>query len=133
MNSLVTLHFSNIQLTRASIRPRPFGRGTEHLSYWVKLASDPNSVKVAKVPIMSKGTEAEKEVCMQDISSQVFCSFETTFDLTFIHSFTLLVLQSCSTKRNCQEWSSTSPYSCFVSTSALPKFVSLYMHILCFS
>jgi len=72
-------HFSlrccNIQLTRASIRPRPFARGTDHLSYWIKLASDPpKSVKVAKAPIMPLGPDADKGSCMQDITTQLYAS-----------------------------------------------------------
>jgi len=69
-------HFSlrccNIQLTRASIRPRPFGRGTTHVAYWIKLASEPKVMKVSKGPIMSKGCENDKEYCMQDITSQLY-------------------------------------------------------------
>lgn len=72
-------HFSlrccNIQLTRASIRPRPFGRGTNHLSYWIKLASDPpKTIKVAKAPIAYMGPDTDKESCMQDITTQLYAS-----------------------------------------------------------
>lgn len=71
-------HFSlrccNIQLTRASIRPRPFNRGTTNLSHWIKLASEPKVIRVAKCSILPTSGDQEKENCMQRITSQLYAS-----------------------------------------------------------
>lgn len=68
-----SLRCCNIQLTRASIRPKSFSRGA-HLAYWIKLASDPKSVFVAKGSILPRGSEDDKTTCMQDITSQLYAN-----------------------------------------------------------
>eukprot|EP00026_Physarum_polycephalum_P000680 Phypoly_transcript_00681.p1 GENE.Phypoly_transcript_00681~~Phypoly_transcript_00681.p1 ORF type:complete len:1230 (+),score=215.76 Phypoly_transcript_00681:352-4041(+) len=68
-----SLRCCNIQLTRASIRPKAFSRGITHLAYWIKLASDPKAMYVAKGPIMSRG-EGDKFACMQDITAQLYAN-----------------------------------------------------------
>jgi len=66
-----SLRCCNIQLTRASIRPKSFSRGA-HLAYWIKLASDPKAVFVAKSSVSSTGPEIDKTTCMQNITSQLY-------------------------------------------------------------
>jgi len=68
-----SLRCANIQLTRASIRPKAFSRGISHLTYWIKLASDPKAMYVAKSPIIPRG-DGDKAACMQDITSQLYAN-----------------------------------------------------------
>lgn len=67
-----SLRCCNIQLTRASIRPKSFSRGGSHLAYWIKLATDPKAVYVAKSSISPK--DPDVDTCMQYITSQLYAN-----------------------------------------------------------